>query len=96
MILSKIPAQASSKAPSQPSLLALGLEKEINTAQSTGGDILFGEPDSVMCDEVALAAIGTEIASPTQPPVASDRPRDVRKGDRWLPWHGADVRQRNA
>jgi hypothetical protein len=69
--------------------------EEINAAQSRGEVIPFVEPEAVMCDEDALAAIGTELASPARPTVASDGPRDVRKGDRWLRWHGANVRPHN-
>jgi hypothetical protein len=36
-----------------------------------------------------------DVAFTTSAPLAAKRdgPRDFRKGDRWLPWHGAEVRR---
>jgi hypothetical protein len=45
-----------------------------------------------LSDAEAVAAIDWAFAPP-KPAVPSDRgPRDVRRGDRWLPWHGRSAR----
>jgi hypothetical protein len=51
------------------------------------GEVVPTDPAPGLSDPEAVAAIDRAFADPA-PAGRSDRgPRDVRRGDRWLPWH---------
>jgi hypothetical protein len=51
-------------------------------------DSAYPDADAVgLSDTEAVAAIVGAVADPMPPRPSGQGPRDVRRGDRWLPWH---------